>query len=66
MLNCSANLVTQKAEVRSAAWVILMMIVGFWTAALITPAALPVGGGDPWRFWLGQRGMVASRVTRSH
>jgi hypothetical protein len=40
---------------RSVIWVILMMILGFWTGALYTLLALLRSGGDWRRFWLGRR-----------
>jgi hypothetical protein len=36
-------------------WVVLMMVLGFWTASLYTFLALQASGGDWRRFWLGQR-----------
>ena len=36
-------------------WVILMMILGFWTGALYTFIALQTSGGDWKRFWYGKR-----------
>ncbi|HMA79689.1 MAG TPA: DUF1475 family protein [Candidatus Binatia bacterium] len=35
-------------------WVILMMILGFWTGALYTFIALQTSGGDWKRFWYGK------------
>jgi hypothetical protein len=41
--------------VRSVIWVILMMVLGFWTASLYTLIALQTSKGD-WRsFWMGKR-----------
>ncbi|MBN1399924.1 MAG: DUF1475 family protein [Anaerolineae bacterium] len=40
---------------RSVVWVLLMMILGFWTGALYTLVALLRSGGDWRRFWLGRR-----------
>ena len=40
---------------RSAVWVVLMMILGFWTASLYTLLALQASEGDWRRFWLGRR-----------
>ena len=45
----------EKSAVRSVVWVILMMILGFWTASLYTLIALQTSGGDWRRFWLGRR-----------
>ncbi len=45
----------EKSAVRSVVWVILMMILGFWTASLYTLIALQTSGGDWQRFWLGRR-----------
>jgi hypothetical protein len=45
----------EKSIVRSVVWVILMMILGFWTASLYTLIALQTSGGDWRRFWLGRR-----------
>lgn len=39
---------------RSAVWVVLMMILGFWTASLYVLLALWASGGDWQRFWLGR------------
>jgi hypothetical protein len=41
--------------IRSVVWVILMMILGFWTASLYTLIALQTSGGDWRRFWMGKR-----------
>ena len=45
----------EKSLARSAVWVVLMMVLGFWTASLYTLLALQASGGDWPRFWLGQR-----------
>jgi hypothetical protein len=45
----------EKSAARSIVWVILMMILGFWTASLYTLIALQTSGGDWKRFWMGQR-----------
>ena len=45
----------EKSAVRSVVWVILMMILGFWTASLYTLIALQASDGDWRRFWLGRR-----------
>jgi hypothetical protein len=40
---------------RSLIWVVLMMVLGFFTASLYTFGALRTSGGD-WRtFWFGRR-----------
>jgi Protein of unknown function (DUF1475) len=41
--------------VRSLVWVVLMMVLGFWTGSLYTLLALQGSGGDWRRFWLGRR-----------
>jgi len=40
---------------RSVVWVLLMMVLGFWTASLYTWLALRSSGDDWKRFWLGNR-----------
>jgi hypothetical protein len=45
----------ERSAARSAVWVVLMMILGFWTASLYTFLALQGSGGDWRRFWLGRR-----------
>ena len=45
----------EKSVVRSVVWVVLMMVLGFWTASLYTLVALQASNGDWRRFWLGQR-----------
>ena len=45
----------EESVVRSVLWVILMMVLGFWTASLYTLIALQTSGGDWRRFWLGRR-----------
>jgi len=40
---------------RSAVWVVLMMVLGFWTASLYTLIALQTSEGDRRRFWMGRR-----------
>jgi hypothetical protein len=39
---------------RAAVWVVLMMVLGFWTASLYVLLALQAGSGDWQRFWLGR------------
>jgi hypothetical protein len=45
----------EKAWLPSVVWVILIMILGFWTGALYTFIALQTSGGDWKRFWYGKR-----------
>ena len=45
----------EKSFVRSVIWVILMMVLGFFTASLYTLIALQTSGGDWKRFWMGRR-----------
>ena len=45
----------EKSAARSVVWVVLMMVLGFWTASLYTLLALQASGGDWRRFWLGHR-----------
>jgi hypothetical protein len=45
----------EKSFVRSVVWVILMMVLGFFTASLYTLIALQTSGGDWKRFWMGHR-----------
>ena len=45
----------EESAIRSVVWVILMMILGFWTASLYTLIALQTSGGDWRRFWMGKR-----------
>jgi hypothetical protein len=45
----------EKALLPSVIWVILMMVLGFWTGALYTFLALQTSGGDWKRFWYGRR-----------
>ena len=45
----------EKAWLPSVVWVILMMVLGFWTGALYTFIALQTSGGDWKRFWYGKR-----------
>jgi hypothetical protein len=50
----------ERSLVRSAVWVALMMVLGFWTASLYTLLALQASEGDWHRFWLGRRWTGAS------
>lgn len=45
----------EKALLPSVIWIILMMVLGFWTGALYTFIALQTSGGDWKRFWYGKR-----------
>ena len=45
----------EKAVLPSVVWVILMMVLGFWTGALYTFIALQTSGGDWQRFFFGKR-----------
>jgi hypothetical protein len=45
----------EKAVLPSLIWVILMMVLGFFTGALYTFIALQASGGDWKRFWMGKR-----------
>jgi hypothetical protein len=45
----------ERSAARSVVWVVLMMVLGFWTASLYTLIALQTSGGDWRRFWLGRR-----------
>ncbi len=40
---------------RSIVWVVLMMVLGFFTASLYTFLALRSSGGDWHKFWFGRR-----------
>lgn len=45
----------EKSLIRSLVWVILMMVLGFFTASLYVFISLNVSGGDWKKFWMGQR-----------
>jgi hypothetical protein len=45
----------EQAWLPSVVWVLLMMVLGFWTGALYTFIALQTSGGDWQRFWYGKR-----------
>lgn len=45
----------ERSPARSAVWVVLVMILGFWTASLYAFIALQTSGGVWRHFWLGQR-----------
>jgi hypothetical protein len=40
---------------RSLVWIVLTMVLGFFTASLYTLIALQTSGGDWRRFWMGRR-----------
>ncbi|MGB2955205.1 MAG: DUF1475 family protein [Anaerolineales bacterium] len=43
-------------NLRSIIWVILMMVLGFFTASLYVLITLFQSGGDWQKFWMGKRG----------
>jgi hypothetical protein len=45
----------ERSLVRSLIWVLLMMVLGFWTGSLYVLIALQRSQGDWKRFWLGNR-----------
>jgi hypothetical protein len=45
----------EKSLARSIVWVVLMMVLGFFTASLYTLIALQTSGGDWKQFWMGNR-----------
>jgi hypothetical protein len=45
----------EKTVLPSIIWVVLMMVLGFFTGALYTFIALQTSGGDWRKFWMGQR-----------
>ena len=45
----------EKSLIRSVVWVILMMVLGFFTASLYVLIALQTSDGDWKHFWLGRR-----------
>jgi hypothetical protein len=45
----------ERSVVRSVIWVVLMMVLGFFTASLYVFIALQRSEGDWGRFWLGRR-----------
>jgi hypothetical protein len=45
----------ERSVARSIIWVVLMMILGFWTGSLYTLVAPQTSGGDWRRFWMGRR-----------
>lgn len=51
----SGWIVYRERSWRSVVWVVLMMVLGFWTASLYSLIALQASGGDWKRFWMGRR-----------
>ena len=45
----------EASALRAAVWVVLMMVLGFWTASLYAFLALQRSGGNWQRFWMGHR-----------
>lgn len=45
----------EKSVVRSAVWVLLIMVLGSFVCSIYSLIALQTSGGDWRRFWLGQR-----------
>ena len=45
----------EKSFWRSLVWVVLMMVLGFFTASLYTFLALQSSGGNWQKFWMGRR-----------
>ena len=45
----------EKSRATAAIWVVLMMVLGFWTGALYMFLALNASGGEWKKFWLGAR-----------
>ena len=45
----------EKSALRSAIWVVLMMVLGFWTGSLYALIALQTSRGNWRRFWMGHR-----------
>lgn len=45
----------EKSLIRSAVWIVFVMVLGFFTASLYTFIALQASGGDWRRFWMGRR-----------
>jgi hypothetical protein len=45
----------ERSAARSVLWVVLMMVLGFWTASLYTLIVLQTSRGDWRRFWMGER-----------
>jgi hypothetical protein len=45
----------EKSTIRSLVWVVLLMVLGFFTASLYTLLAAFSSGGDWKSFWMGRR-----------
>lgn len=45
----------EQAVLPSVIWVVLMLLLGFWTGALYAFIALQTSRGDWRRFWMGRR-----------
>ena len=45
----------ERSVARSIIWVVLMMLMGFWTGSLYVLVALQTSDGDWRRFWMGLR-----------
>jgi hypothetical protein len=45
----------EKSALRSIIWVVLMMVLGFWTGSLYALIALQTSQGNWRRFWMGHR-----------
>ena len=45
----------ERSVLRSMLWVIMMMVLGFFTASLYVLIALQTSNGDWQRFWMGKR-----------
>lgn len=45
----------EKSVLASVVWVVLMMVLGFFTASLYVFIALQKSGGDWQQFWMGKR-----------
>ena len=45
----------EASALRAAVWVVLMMVLGFWTASLYAFLALQRSDGNWQRFWMGHR-----------
>ncbi len=54
VLFCGWIVYRERSLARSVVWIVLMMVLGFWTASLYTLIALQTSGGDWHRFWLGR------------
>ena len=50
----------ERSFARSIVWVVLVMVLGFFTASLYILVALQSSGGDWRRFWMGKRAEGAS------